>query len=124
VTTGGPGDNPAQTPRPAPSAVAYLSGIQCAIGDRTEYVYHCNGNVRIRSGGRAEVRVLARYADNTTFRSPVLTLGGTEPIQKSFMVFPDLRYQNQNAAYFVVLNATEYPVIMSGNGGTAWADLP
>ena len=88
VTTGVPGDTPGLTSRPAPEEVAYLSGIECAIGDRKEDVYHCNGNVRIRGGAIADVRVIARYPDNNTFRSPVLTLGGAEPIQKAFMVFP------------------------------------
>ncbi len=124
VTTGSPGDNPAQTPKPAPAEVAYLSGIECAVGDRTEYAYHCNGNVRVPGGASREVRVLARYPDNNTYRSGTLTMGGAEPVQKPFIVFPDPRYQNQNPAWFVMVDNATYPVIMSGNGGTAWAGLP
>ncbi len=125
VTSGIPGNGrPGETPTPAPYEVAWLSGITCAIGDRKEDVYHCNGNVRIRGGGYAEVRVIARYPDNNTFRSPVLALGGREPIQKPFAVFPDLSYRDRQPEYVVELNGTGYPVIMTGTGGTAWANLP
>lgn len=123
VTSRNPADDPGRTP--APEAVAYLSGIACSVGDRSEAAYHCNGNIRIRGGAAAEARVIARYPDNNTFRSTTVDLGGTEPIQKSFVIFPDIRYQGQTPAYAVRLNGTEYPVVMSGSGGgTAWTSVP
>lgn len=124
VTSAVPTYNSGQTPAPAPEQVAYVSDIQCAVGDRTENTYHCNGNVGIRGGIYKEVQVIARYPDNNTFTSGSVALGGTEPLSKPFFVFPDLKYKGQNPDYFVRLDNTLYPVIMSGTSGTAWSNLP
>ena len=123
-TSAVPTQNPGQTPGPVPEQVAYVSDIQCAVGDRTETTYHCNGNVRIRGMAYGEVQVIARYPDNNTFTSGSVPLGGTEPLSKPFAVFPDIRYQGQDPDYFVRLDNTRYPVVMSGTSGTAWSNLP
>lgn len=115
-------DIPVQTPAPVPAEMAYLTNIQCAVGDRSEAAYHCNGNVRIRSGAYDEVLVIARYPDNNTFKSGVLALGGGNPVSGPFVTFPDLKYQGQNPDYFVKLDRTLYPVIWSSNVGVAWSD--
>jgi hypothetical protein len=115
---------PGPTPGPAPAEMAYLANIQCAIGDRSEAAYHCNGNVRIRSGIYDEVQVIARYPDNNTFKSGSVAMGGNEPITKPFVIFPDLKYQGQNPDYFVKLDNTLYPVVWNGNSGAAWSNLP
>jgi len=104
-------DIPLQTPAPVPVEMAYLASIQCGVGDRSEATYHCNGNVRIRSGVYDEVMVIARYPDNNTFKSGVLALGGGNPVSGPFVTFPDLKYQGQNPNYFVKLDKTLYPVI-------------
>lgn len=119
-----PSQDPGHTPAPAPERMAYVSDIQCAVGDRSEDTYHCNGNVGIRGGIYEEVQVIVRYPDNNTFKSGSVTLGGTEPIMKPFAVFPDLKYKGQNPDYFVRLDTALYPVIMSGTSGTAWSNLP
>jgi len=113
---------PVQTPAPVPVEMAYLASIQCGVGDRSEAAYHCNGNVRIRSGTYDEVLVIARYPDNNTFKSGVLSLGGGNPVSGPFVTFPDLKYQGQNPGYFVKLDKTLYPVIWNGNIGVAWSN--
>ena len=123
VTSAVPINNPGQTPAPAPEQMAYLSNIQCAIGDRSEAAYHCNGNVRIRSGINGEVQVIARYADNNTFKSGSVALGGTEPVLKPFAIFPDLKYKGQTPTYFVKLDNTLYRVVWNGDTGTAWSNI-
>ena len=115
-------DIPVQTPAPVPVEMAYLASIQCGVGDRSEAAYHCNGNVRIRSGAYDDVLVLARYPDNNTFKSGSVSLGGTEAISKPFVTFPDLKYQGQNPDYFVKLDNTLYPVTWNGNVGVAWSN--
>jgi hypothetical protein len=100
--------------------MAYLSGIQCATGDKSEDTYHCNGNIRIRGGAHDEVQVIARYPDNNVFRSNIVSLGGGEPVSKPFILFPDIKYQGQNPSYFVKMDRIVYPV----NGGVAWSNLP
>jgi len=115
-------DIPLQTPAPVPVEMAYLASIQCGVGDRSEATYHCNGNVRIRSGVYDEVMVIARYPDNNTFKSGVLALGGGNPVSGPFVTFPDLKYQGQNPNYFVKLDKTLYPVIWNGNIGVAWSN--
>jgi len=124
VTTTVPPQTPGKTPAPVPEQVAYVSDIQCAVGDRTETTYHCNGYVGIRGGVYEEVQVIARYPDNNTFTSGRVSLGGAEPLSKPFFVFPDLRYQGKNPDYFVRLDTALYPVSMSGTSGTAWSNLP
>jgi len=113
---------PGQTP--APAEMAYLSGIECAVGDRSEDAYHCNGNVRIPRGSYEEVQVIARYTDNNTFKSGIVSLGGSGPVSQPFFLFPDLKYKGQTPAYFVRLDMTIYPVVWSGTTGTAWSNLP
>jgi hypothetical protein len=122
VTSQVPTTTPGQTP--APAEMAYLSGIACAVGDRSEDAYHCNGNVRISRGFYDEVQVIARYADNNTFKSGIVSLGGNGPVSQPFFLFPDPKYQGQTPAYFVRLDSTVNPVVWSGNGGTAWSNLP
>lgn len=122
VTSSVPTATPGQTP--APAEMAYLSGIECAVGDRSEDAYHCNGNIRISRGFYEEVQVIARYADNNTFRSGIVSLGGSGPVSQPFFLFPDPKYQGQTPAYFVRLDKTVYPVVWSGNGGAAWSNLP
>ena len=122
VTTPVPAATPGQTPPPA--EMAYLSGIECAIGDKSEDAYHCNGNVRISRGFYEEVQVLARYADNNTFRSGIVSLGGSGPVSQPFFIFPDPKYQGRTPDYFVRLDRTVYRVVWSGSGGTAWSNLP
>jgi hypothetical protein len=113
---------PAQTPPPA--EMAYLSGILCVVGDRSEAAYHCNGNVRVRSGPSHQVQVIARYPDNNTFESGTVELGGSNPVLAPFFLFPDLKYKGQDPKYFVKLDNTPYPVTWSGETGTAWSNMP
>jgi hypothetical protein len=117
---------PSTVPTPPPAEMAYLSGIKCAVGDRSEAAYHCNGNIRIRGGSAFDnVQVLARYPDNNTFRSGDVAMGGSEAVSKPFVVFPDLKYQSQNPAYFVKMDGVLYPVVMTGgDSGTAWSNMP
>ena len=123
AVTGTSASGPAATPTPPPAEMAYLAGITCALGDKSEAAYHCNGDVRIRSGAYDEVQIIATYADNNTFRSCVVSLGGNDAVSKSFFLFPDLKYQGQTPKYFVRLDRTVYPVIMSGDGGVAWSNI-
>ena len=116
-------DTPGQTPAPAPEEMAYLANIQCAVGDRSEAAYHCNGNVRVR-GGPCEVQVIARYPDNNTFISGLEEMGGSNLIVKPFVIFPNIRYKGQVPDYFVKIDNTLYPVTWSGGSGTAWSNTP
>jgi hypothetical protein len=123
VRTTVPEDTPGETPAPAPEEMAYLANIQCAVGDRSDAAYHCNMNVRVRSGPCA-VQVIARYPDNNTFRSGIEDLGGSNPIVKPFVIFPDIKYKGRNPDYFVKMDNTLYPVTWSGGTGTAWSNTP
>lgn len=111
---------PAPVPTPPPAEMAYLVNLQCAVGDRSEAAYHCGGDVQIRRGVYEEVRVIARYPDNNTFTSGIFGMGGSNPVSRPFLVFPDIKYQNQNPDYFVRMDRTIYPVI----NGVAWSNLP
>jgi hypothetical protein len=124
AVTGTSASGPAATPTPPPAEMAYLAGIKCALGDKSEAAYHCNGDVRIRSGVYDEVQIIATYPDNNTFRSGVVSLGGNDAVSKPFFLFPDLKYQGQTPKYFIRLDSAVYPVIMSGEGGTAWSNMP
>lgn len=117
-----PADTTVQTLAPEPEEMAYLTNLQCAVGDRSEAAYHCNMNVRVRSGPSYQVQVIARYADNNTFRSGTGELGGSNPVLKPFVIFPDIKYKGQNPDYFVNLDNTLYPVTWSGGTGTAWSN--
>jgi len=112
------------TPAPAPAEMAYLAAVECTLDPTTERAYHCNGNVRIRSGASREVQVIARYPDNNTFYSGIAAMGGSNPIAKPFVLFPDLKYQGQDPDWFVKLDNTTYPVTWSGDTGVAWSGLP
>ena len=120
VTSEVPADTPGQTPAPVPEQVAYLANIKCGVGDRSEKTYHCNGDVRIRSGASHEVQVIARYPDKNTFKSNIVEIGGENPLTKPFAIFPDLKYQGQDPGYFVRMDGTLYPVI----SGVAWSNTP
>jgi hypothetical protein len=122
VITTVPVNTPAPTPRPVPAEMGYLSNIKCGIGDKTKDTYHCNGDVRIRSGASHEVQVVARYADNNSFYSGIFDLGGSNPTSYPFAIFPDLKYKGQNPDYFVKLDKILYPVFWSGNYGVAWSN--
>jgi hypothetical protein len=124
VTTAAPANTPAGTPTPAPEQMAYLSGIQCGVGDRSEAAYHCNGDIRIRGGSYEKVQVLARYPDNNTFKSGAASMGGEDAVSKPFVVFPDIKYQGQTPVYFVKMDGIIYPVTWSGTMGVAWSNTP
>jgi hypothetical protein len=117
-------NTPVQTPTPAPEQMAYLANIKCGTGDIWGKDYHCNGDVRIRSGAARQVQVISRYPDNNTFASGIADLGGSDAIAKPFVIFPDLKYQGQNPDYFVRVDKTLYPVTWSGSMGTAWSNTP
>ncbi len=124
VTTPVVANTPAGTPTPAPEQMAYISNIKCGVGDRSEAAYHCNGDVRVRSGASHEVMVVSRYQDNNTFRSGSVTLGGDNAVTNPFVIFPDIKYQGQTPSYFVRVDKTLYPVTFSGDYGTAWSNTP
>lgn len=115
---------PAPVQTPPPAEMAYISGIRCAVGDRSEAAYHCDGDVRVRGGAYEEVQVIARYKDNNIFRSGTLALGGSNPVSRPFSTFPDLKYKGQTPDYFVRLDRTVYPVTWRGDTGIAWSNLP
>jgi hypothetical protein len=119
-----PGQVQTPAPTPAPDQMAYVANIQCAIGDLSDKTYHCNGDVRVRSGASHEVQVVARYPDNNTFRSNTVEIGGENALTKPFAIFPDLKYQGQNPSYFVKVDTSLYPVIWSGSTGVAWSNTP
>lgn len=122
AATAAPAETPVPTPPPA--EMAYLVNIRCAVGDRSEDAYHCNGDIRIRGGVYENVQVIARYPDNNTFRSNTVSLGGSDPVSRAFILFPDPRYQGQTPAYFVRMDGALYPVVWSGSTGIAWSNLP
>lgn len=124
VITTAAADTPVQTPTPVPVAVAFLGSIQCGVGDRSDTTYHCNGNVRIQGGGAHVVQVISRYADNNTFYSGMVDLGGQNPILMPFAVFPDVKYKGEEPKYFVKVDGVTCPVTWNGGSGTAWANLP
>jgi hypothetical protein len=115
---------PTSIPAPAPEQMAYLTNIKCSIGDLVYKTYHCNGDVRIRSGPFHEVQVIARYPDNNTFKSNIVDIGGDNAVSKPFALFPDLKYQGQNPDYFVKVDKTLYPVIWGSTMGVAWSNTP
>ena len=115
---------PTAVPTLPPEEMAYISGIQCAMGDKWGSVYHCGGNVRIRSGSYDEVQVITMYPDNNTFSSGSVSLGGTEAVSKPFTTFPDPKYQGQVPRYFVKMDKKICPVTMSGDVGVAFSNMP
>jgi len=115
---------PAPAPTPLPQPVAFIAGIQCAVGDRSVDAYHCNGDVRIPGGEYDTVQIIAVYADNNTFRSNTVSLGGNDAVAKPFVFFPDIKYQGMNPAYFVRLDDRVYPVAWNGGAGTAMSNTP
>ena len=107
-----------------PVEMAYLENVDCSVIDERVATYRCRGNIRIRSGTYDEVQVIAQYADNNTFESGVVSMGGSNITLKSFMLFPDLKYQGEEPAFFVRLDKVRYPVIMYGTEGTAYLNPP
>jgi hypothetical protein len=124
ATTVSPANTPAPVQTPPPAEMAYISDIRCAVGDRSEAAYHCNGNVRIRSGVYNAVQVIAKYPDNNTYTSGIASMGGMDPVSVPFFLFPDIRYRDQTPSYFVKLDTKMYPVIWRGDTGVAWSNLP
>ena len=124
--SGGPAatGTPTPVPTPPPAPMAYISGITCGVGDRSEAAYHCNGDIRIGSGEYDQVQVIAEYADNNTFRSGTVPLGGNDAVSKPFVIFPDIKYQGQTPSYFVRMDDHVYPVAWNGNLGVAWSNTP
>jgi heat shock protein HslJ len=109
---------------PEPVEMAYLEDTVCTVVDEKVTTYRCLGKVRIKSGVYDEVQVMVRYPDNNAFESGVFAMGGSNPVLKSFYLFPDLKYQDQDGEWFVRLDDNRYPVIRSGNSGTAYINPP
>lgn len=110
---------PVPTPAPEPVAVAYISGITCGVGDRSDAAYHCNGDIRIGRGAYENVQVIAMYPDKNVFRSGTVSLGGDEAVSKPFVIFPDIKYKGQTPAYFVKVDGVFCMVTWSGSTGVA-----
>jgi hypothetical protein len=123
VTSPAVTNTPVQTPTPPPAEMAYVTKLTCAVIDESVATYHCKGNILIRSGGAHDLQVIARYPDNNTFKSGMVTLGGSNPVSMPFILFADVKYKDKTPNYFVKIDNTLYPVIWSGNGGTAWSNL-
>lgn len=109
---------------PAPAEMAYLEDVDCSVIDEKVTTYRCLGKIRIKSGSYSEVQVIAKYPDKNTFESGVVAMGGTNPVLKSFSLFPDLKYKDQDPLYSVRLDKTLYPVVMNGTSGIAYVELP
>jgi hypothetical protein len=112
------------TPVPVTKEMAYLENVKCTIDQTTGTSYHCNGKIRIKSGVYEQVQVIARYPDKNTFESGIVAMGGSNPVLKSFSLFPDLKYQDEDPVYFVKLDKTQYPVIMDNTSGIAYLNPP
>jgi len=116
---------PTPVPTPPPEAMAFISGITCGMGDKLNQIYHCSGDIRIRSIGSYDaVQVITVFSDKNTFRSNIVSLGGTEAISKQFVYFPDAKYQGETPTYFVRLDDKVYPVVWNGGMGTALSNTP
>jgi hypothetical protein len=111
---------PTPAPTPEPIEMAYLENMDCAVVEERVTTYRCIGKVRIKSGIYSEVQITARYPDNNTFDSGIFAMGGSDPTLKLFMLFPDLKYRNQNPVYSVKLDKIRYFVIMNGTTGIAY----
>ena len=122
VTTGVPTTTP--TPTPAPVEMAYLEKMDCSVVEEKVTTYRCIGKVRIPSGGPRDVTVMVKYPDNNSFDSGTITMGGSDPVLKSFYLFPDLRYKNEIARYFVKSDKTLYPVVMQNGTAIAYENPP
>ena len=107
-----------------PVEMAYLEKTDCSVTDDKVTTCRCRGNIRIRSGIYDEVQVIAKYPDNNTFASGIVSMGGSNVTLKSFILFPDLKYQDEEPAFFVRLDKAWYPVIMNGTAGTAYLNPP
>ena len=119
-----PGGTPAPTRTPEPTEMAYLENVDCAVIEEKVSTYRCLGKVRIKSGIYSEVRVIAKYPDKNTFESGSVAMGGSNPVLKSFSLFPDLKYKDMDPIYSVKLDKNPYPVIMNGRNGIAYLNPP
>jgi hypothetical protein len=117
-------NTPTQTPTSPPAEMAYISNVQCAVIDESVATYHCKGTIRIHSGASShDLQVIAKYPDNNTFKSGMVTLGGDDPVSMPFILFADVKYKDKTPDYFIKMDKTVYPVVINGNGGTAWSNL-
>jgi hypothetical protein len=112
------------TPTPEPVEMAYLEKMDCSVVEEKVTTYRCIGKVRIPSGGPREVMVMVKYPDNNSFDSGTIAMGGSDPVLKSFYLFPDLRYKNEIATYFVKIDKTLYPVVMQNGTAIAYENPP
>jgi hypothetical protein len=112
------------TPAPAPVEMAYLEKMDCSVVEEKVTTYRCIGKVRIQGGGSREVTVMVKYPDNNSFDSGILTMGGSDPVLRSFYLFPDFRYRNENATYFVKIDKTVYTVVMQNGTAIAYVNPP
>lgn len=121
-----PSKAPAVTPAPTPAPVemAYLEKMDCSVIEEKVTTYRCIGKVRVPAGGPREVTVMVKYPDNNSFDSGTIALGGSEPIIRSFYLFPDLRYKKEIATYFVKIDKALYPVIMQNGTAIAYENPP
>jgi hypothetical protein len=112
------------TPEPVPVEMAYLEKMDCSVVEEKVTTYRCIGKVRIKGGGPRDVTVMVKYPDNNSFDSGTLSMGGSDPVMKPFYLFPDLRYRNENASYFVKIDKTLYPVVMQNGTAIAYENPP
>jgi hypothetical protein len=70
------------------------------------------------------IQVIAMYADNNTFRSGSVSLGGNDVVSKPFVIFPNVKYKGQTPEYFVRLDGVVCPVVWSGTTGAAMTNMP
>jgi hypothetical protein len=115
---------PTPMPEPVPVEMAYLEKMDCSVVEEKVTTYRCIGKVRIPGGGPREVTVMVKYPDNNSFDSGTLAMGGSEPVIKSFYLFPDLRYKNQDPRFFVRLDKTLYTVLMQNGTAIAYENPP
>ena len=112
------------TPTPAPVEMAYLEKMDCSVVEEKVTTYRCIGKVRLPAGGPREVTVMVKYPDTNSFDSGVITMGGSDPVLRPFILFPDLRYKDQEPRFFVRIGRTEYPVVMQNGTAIAYENPP
>jgi hypothetical protein len=100
--------------------LARIGEESLGVPSGTGSVYQFRGSLSISGGAYTSVKAVMHYPDGTEYVFDAGAMGGSKPVVKSIILYPDSRYQDQTPVYFIRLDGKEYATTYQYTDGTIY----
>jgi len=100
--------------------LARIEEESLGVASGTGSVYQFRGSLSISGGVYKSVEAIMQYPDGTRYVFDAGGMGGSKPVVKTMILYPDSRFQVLTPKYFIRLDGNDYATTYQYTDGTIY----